>query len=346
MIFGYNIDFCNEPSLSDISPNLEIEIHDSALSSHSRTSRKTIAEPTGATQILHKSLEYEHSAYSKNPISRFGISQKISADKTIRVQCLSLPHFGRLTMPYPHSLQQVRYGFHQPMGETKGKHVEWMMEVQRVLKLVWFPGTQTIGYEKLEGYAPERLRFWVYHTFLPLLFQMEDIYHILHAGSVEVEGKAVIFMAPSFGGKSTLTDYFLQKGHRLLSDDTLAIDTQSKGVYRAVASWPFHRPYREAETLGEETVHFVTSPLEIAAVFRLEKSDAGDAIAIEAIQGVEKFKTVHYGTFIPLSFLKERRFAFHAAFAKAVPVYCITIPWKRERLDEVYRSIVAQVRRG
>jgi len=53
-------------------PNLEIEIHDSALSSHSWVLRKTIIEPSGATQVLHKPPKYEHSAYSKNPISRFG----------------------------------------------------------------------------------------------------------------------------------------------------------------------------------------------------------------------------------------------------------------------------------
>jgi hypothetical protein len=53
-------------------PNPEIEIHDYALSSHSRALRKTIAEPMGATQILHKALKYEHSTYSENPISGFG----------------------------------------------------------------------------------------------------------------------------------------------------------------------------------------------------------------------------------------------------------------------------------
>jgi hypothetical protein len=53
-------------------PNLEIEIHDYAPSSHSMASRKTIIEPC-ATQILHKPLEYEHGTYSKNSISGFGL---------------------------------------------------------------------------------------------------------------------------------------------------------------------------------------------------------------------------------------------------------------------------------
>jgi hypothetical protein len=48
--FGTNI---NKPKgeLEVVYPNPEIEIHDYALSSHSRASRKTIIEPTGATQI-------------------------------------------------------------------------------------------------------------------------------------------------------------------------------------------------------------------------------------------------------------------------------------------------------
>jgi len=53
-------------------PNPEIEIQDYTPSSHPRTSRKTIAEPMGATQILHKLLKYEHGAHSKNSISGFG----------------------------------------------------------------------------------------------------------------------------------------------------------------------------------------------------------------------------------------------------------------------------------
>jgi len=60
-------------------PNLEIEIHDFASSSHPWASRKIIAEPTGATQILRKAHKYEHNANSKNPISRFG--KAIGLDK-------------------------------------------------------------------------------------------------------------------------------------------------------------------------------------------------------------------------------------------------------------------------
>ena len=261
---------------------------------------------------------------------------------TIKVEECSLPHFEVMTALMPHSLQKVRYGGHRPFEETKGKSVEWLMEIEGVLKLVWFPQRATIGYEKGKGFSPERLRFWLYHTFLPLLFQMEERYDILHAGCVEVRGKAVLFIAPSFGGKSTLTHFFLQQGHRLLSDDTLAVKRMKNGKYHAIASWPFYRPYREAEVLGKETTAFVTKPLEIVAVYRLEKTEVTSTVFITKSKGVEKFKTIHYGSFIPLSFLKQRTFAFHTSFAQSIPLYRVTIPWEKERLDEVYQTVLKQ----
>jgi len=289
MIFGYNIEFIDEPILNF----------------HTRT---------------HKNLP------------------------TISVKEMCLPDFEIYTDYFPHSLREIRYGYHHPIQETKGKKVEWTMEIKDVTTLVWFPEHQTIGYRKDRNFTASRLRFWVYHTFLPLLFQMEEIYHILHVGSVEIEGKAVIFMAPSFGGKSTITDYFLKQGHKLLSDDTLAIALQHDGTYRTIASWPFHRPYREPEVLGKETNAFVTEPLEIAAVFRLEKAEQDAAVEMVSLHGIEKFKTIHYGSFIPLGFLKDRTFAFHTDFARKTMVERITVPWDTTRLDEVYEKIIDRIR--
>jgi len=54
------------------SPSPQIDIHDSAPSSHPWASRKIIAEPSGATQILHKSHGYEHGTDSKNSILGLG----------------------------------------------------------------------------------------------------------------------------------------------------------------------------------------------------------------------------------------------------------------------------------
>jgi hypothetical protein len=263
-------------------------------------------------------------------------------DKVIRVVPSTLPHFELRTAYQPHSAREVCYYSHEPFLETKGYQVEWAMEIKDVVTLAWFPKSQEIRYGKGKDFSPERLRFWVYHTFLPLLFEMERLYHVLHVGAVEVKGKAALFMAPSFGGKSTLTDHFLKAGYRLLADDTVAIEEHC-GKYRAIASWPFHRPFREPETLGYETSHFVTEPLPIGGIFLLEKSDPHAMVKVEAVKGIEKFKALHQGSFIPIDFLKERTFAFKTGLARHVDLYRITVPWEKNRLGEVEKKIVSTV---
>lgn len=266
-------------------------------------------------------------------------SKHIVKEKTIKVQALPLPHFTRITDYFPLSGQQARYGTHVLLSKSGGKNCEWMLEVQDVLSLVWFPQNTTIGYHKGKGYTPERLRFWVYHTFLPLLFQMNLIYEILHVGSVEVEGKPILFSALAFGGKSTLTDYFIQKGHTMLCDDTVAIDKKG-GVYYAVASYPFHRPFRQPEVLGYPVENFATKPKPLHAVYLLEKSEPDAVVEIEELKGIEKFKAFHYSSFINFSFMKQERFSFFTEMAKVVPVYKVTVPWEIEKLIEVYGKIV------
>lgn len=55
--------------------------------------------------------------------------------------------------------------------------------------------------------------------------------HNLHAAAVKVEDEAVAFIAPTGGGKSTLTAYFLSAGHALVSEDLLPLQLRNGGVW-------------------------------------------------------------------------------------------------------------------
>lgn len=114
----------------------------------------------------------------------------------------------------------------------------WGMEIKDVLSLYWLKETNEIFYTKGKDYRPDRLRFWLYHTFFPISLELRGLYHILHVSSVEIHGKPILFSAPSFGGKSTMTDYFIQQGHTMLCDDALGIEKIGSEYY-AVASYPF-----------------------------------------------------------------------------------------------------------
>lgn len=234
--------------------------------------------------------------------------------------------------------QEARYYSTLPF-EIREERFSWALEIKDVVTLIWDAENRNILYVKGLSYTYERLRFWVYHTFLPLVLELERTYHILHVGSVEIEGKPILFSAPSFGGKSTLTDYFIQQGHTMLSDDSMAVD-KCGDVYYAIASYPFHRPYRELETLGYPVENFATEPKPLHAVYLLEKSEPDVAVEIEELKGIEKFKAFHYSSFIDFSFMKQERFIFFTEMAKHVPVYKVKIPWDLQRLGEVYENIV------
>ena len=218
------------------------------------------------------------------------------------------------------------------------RNFSWGLEIQKVVTLGWDAENRAIHYLKGADFSPQRLHFWVLHTFLPLVFELERIYRILHVGAVEIGDQAVAFSAFSFGGKSTLTNFFLRRGHCLLSDDSLAIE-KCGDTYLATGSYPYHRPWREQETLGRDTQAFVTDPLPLGAVFALNRTDADADVSILKLQGIEKFKIIHYSSFIDFAFMKKERFDFFAEMARRLPVYRVTVPWDLARLEEVYKTI-------
>lgn len=216
----------------------------------------------------------------------------------------------------------------------------WALEIANVLTLVWRPEASRIEYIKAEGYSPERLRFWVFHTFFPMVLNLGGTYHVLHVGAVEIRGYPVLFSAPSFGGKSTLTGYFARMGHPLYADDSLAIEKRGNR-FHALPSYPYHRPYRKPETLGDSVEKMAKTPEPIQAVFSLEKTEAHVPVKIVELQGIEKFRVFHFTDFISLAFRKKERFDYFTELARTIPAYKISLPWDLKRLPEVYTAIVS-----
>ncbi|SFV70644.1 hypothetical protein MNB_SV-3-432 [hydrothermal vent metagenome] len=236
------------------------------------------------------------------------------------------------------SAQNVRYWSHLPF-EKVGKGESWGLEVKGVLFLLWEASTRKIIYIKDKGFTPYRLRFWIYHTFFSIVLDLEEKYTMMHVGAVEIARKPVFFSAPSFGGKSTLTDYFLKQGHTLFSDDSLPVHRENDR-YFAIPSFPYHRPYRKPEELGYFVENFAKTKKPIHAVYLLERVEADEDIYITVLQGIEKYEALHFSNFIDFSFTKKRRFLFFSQMAKYLPVYKITLPWDLKRLNEVYCMIV------
>ena len=241
----------------------------------------------------------------------------------------------------PLSGQEGRYFAKIPF-EKADESFSWGLEIKDVLTLIWEASEKTVYYIKEKNYSPERLQFWIYHTFFPMTLELNKFCHFLHVGAVEVKGKTLFFSAPSFGGKSTLTDYFIQQGATLISDDALGI-VKKESTYNAMPAYPFHRPYREPEVLGYKVEKFASQEKSIDAIFLLQKAESDAKVSIEEVKGIEKFKALHQSVFIEFPFRKEQRFTFFAEMAQQVPIYRINIPWDLERLEEVYNAILSDL---
>ena len=234
--------------------------------------------------------------------------------------------------------RNVRYYTNIPFENSRTVD-SWALEIEDVVTLVWNGKTNTITYKEGEKYTAKLLEFWVLHTFFPLVLELANIYHVLHTSAVQVKEKTILFSAFSGGGKSTLTDYFIQKGHIVYGDDTVAIN-EYENTYEVIASYPYHRPYRKPEVLGYPIVNFATGVHRLSHMYQLEKNESDAEVQIVELRGVEKFEAMYQSMFVTFESMKKERYLFVTKMATYVKVFRVSIPWDIERLEEVYQAIL------
>ncbi len=214
----------------------------------------------------------------------------------------------------------------------------WCYDVAGVVKFYWFGGEQTIYYELDEAHDTKLLSFWFIHQMLPMYMTLEGMCDFIHAGAVEVDGKPILFIAPSMGGKSTLTDHFIKKGHSLVSDDKVPTFIQ-EGKFMAVPSHPYHRPFREFEVFGLRVQHEAQTFKPIHAFYVLEKSEENENTTIEEIYGFEKFDMLLDNYIYTFTYLKPKRLKYLGKMVNAIRVFRVKRLWDMKKLDEVYHTI-------
>lgn len=245
-----------------------------------------------------------------------------------------------ITCGFPISLTHGRniyfYSDREFDGYEEGQ--PWCYEVKDVVRFYWRGGTQNIYYEIGEKGNAHLLSFWFIHLLLPLYMTLENMYDFLHAGAVEVEGKPIFFIAPSMGGKSTMTDYFIKRGHTLISDDKVPTFIDD-GKFMAVGSHPYHRPYRKYEELGYRVENFTTDFKSIHAFYTLEKAESDVEVSIKEITGFKKFDALLPNYLYTFSWLRPERLKYLSKMLNDVRVFHVHVPWDMERLSEVHDMI-------
>jgi hypothetical protein len=241
-----------------------------------------------------------------------------------------------ITMPVTHGRDVVACSDRKSDRIEKGQPICY--EIRDVAAFYWVAGETDIYYEILGNGNAKLLGFWFLHLLLPYYLTIEGIYTFFHAGAVEIGGRPVLFSAPSMGGKSTMTDYFIQRGHALVSDDKIATYLE-EGRLTTVGSHPYHRPYRRYEDLGRKAENFQSESRPVHIIFLLEKSGEDAEIAIEEIRGARKFAEILPSCLFAFSYLVSKRFDFIAGALDDVRMYRVLVPWDKARLDEVYKTI-------
>lgn len=214
----------------------------------------------------------------------------------------------------------------------------WSYDIEGVATFYWRGGEQCIGYVLREQGTPALLGFWLIHLQLPFYLMLEGVYDFLHAGAVAVDRKTVLFMAPSMGGKSTMTDYFVRQGHSLISDDKVATYIEN-GTFKLAPSHAYRRPYRAPETLGNHATDAGHDFKTIDIIVILRAGGKEDVVSVRPIEGYQKFHAVYPNYLFAFPFLKKQRIQYLTGMLNGVKVFEVDVPWDKQRIDEVYRTI-------
>ena len=192
-----------------------------------------------------------------------------------------------------------------------------------------------------------------------LLFQRGLL--VLHGNAVEVNGQCMVCVGPSGAGKSTLAAGFAQRGHRILADDVVAVDSSCKALpgFARIKLWKdaadslqidcsdLHRVRPKLEKFNYPLgTKFATEPLPVRWIYILN-SDNQDSLRLEPIQGVHRFGPLHNNTyrlrFLQGLALKSEHLQLCGQLAGKIRLASVTRPKSGFQLDALIKHLMADM---
>ena len=201
----------------------------------------------------------------------------------------------------------------------------WSLHIGQEISFHWKHGQRVIHYDVHDDAALDDFAYWAVHLVLPMFLALEGVAHIIHGGCVTHGEEAVLFLAPSHGGKSTLVNAFLDQGHRLVSDDKLPL-LQRGSRWVAVPSHPMHRPWRGRRDMGQAAGDVADSPRPLSAIYVLDIAEDADATSITNLSGQAAVTWLLKSHLFQLRFLRAQGLEFIGALARSVPMYRVRTP--------------------
>lgn len=231
-----------------------------------------------------------------------------------------------------------------------------------------FRGTDRIEVQPYPGAPMTYLAFPLLGPIFGLLLHARGLL-VLHASAIEIDGRGAIFVGDKLAGKSTTAAAFLRGGHRLLTDDLLAVDLSGKAGPRILPAFGQLKlsdeaastiQIQRAEALPlvfpglEKRQHRLGGPFQHDAIppHRLYVLDRGGEEAVsdqltgaDALRAVMRFSyIVRFGK----AALPGKAEADHmqrcARLARAVGVARLGVPADLGRLDETVALVRAEMK--
>ncbi len=232
--------------------------------------------------------------------------------------------------------------WHNIYEDTRVRYIDnpnyFIFEIENDCQLIWYKDLYPYKIEyKIYSATPYRVKYWILHTFLPLVYELFLDSLVLHASSIEIDGKAVSIVAPSMGGKSTLAYYAVDKRRAgLICDESTVLRFES-GVL-VTPTHPYIRYFRKRFHLGKKVDNFVQGSIELDSIIVLQKGE--NRISISKLKGIEAFKRLLDATLIDMGRLEKNRFEKLLRVYKNIDIYLLKFPDNIDLISDIFDTIL------
>jgi hypothetical protein len=231
-------------------------------------------------------------------------------------------------------------------------------------------GGRAIIVEPLPGVPERNVRLFLLGSAFGAILHQRGLLP-LHANAIDIDGKAVAFMAESGGGKSTLAAWFHDQGFPLLADDVCVVQLDEGGGAVACPGLPRLRLWLDAlESTGRQREGLNRSyvgssgeldkfdvpvdagamthaKLPVGGLYILER---GPAFGLEQLTGLEAaeaiFANTYRGAYVAATSTHRDHWRLAVDLARVTPVYRFVRSMDFSDLDQDCEALLKHVRKA
>lgn len=251
-------------------------------------------------------------------------------------------------------------------GFLVGQH-EILIDIDRVGRYLVQEGRRIIV-QPLTAITDERVRLFLYGAALSALLLQRGLMP-LHASTVVIGGRGIVFAGPSGHGKSTLVASLAVQGYPVLSDDKIVLRPGPQGVYASpgppvlslfpaaaqVSGQPRKNRVSNLKKFGKHCYlvpHlYARTPLRVSHLFFTDWAEAGSsALTIKQLTPFESLVQLRgnllLGSVIGPLGLEEEFVRWARTMIREVRLFSLQRIRDFSRLEEVLQGITAYVEEG